>query len=73
MDKIDAPALQSFLGDGHLADTGALAGCQNRIVSLRRTHNVVQSFILWKTIPVDHVEHLPNIHNKALHLRRPLR
>jgi hypothetical protein len=73
MDKSDAPSLQSFLGDGHLADTGALAECQNQIVSLRRTHNVVQSFILWKTSPVDHVEHLPNIYYKALKLRRPLR
>jgi hypothetical protein len=73
MDKSDAPALQRFLGDGHLVDTGALAGCQNQIVSLRRTHNVVQSFLLWKTSPVDHVEYLPNIHNKALKLCRPLR
>jgi hypothetical protein len=73
MDKSGAPALQSFLGDGNLVDTGALAGCQNQIVSLRRTHNVAQSFNLWKTSPVDHVEYLPNIQNKALKLRRPLR
>jgi hypothetical protein len=73
MDNSDTPALQMFLGDGHLVDTGALAGCQDQIVSLRRTHNVVQSLLLWKTSPVDHVEYLPNIHNKALKLRRPLR
>jgi hypothetical protein len=58
MDKSDAPALQSFLNYGHLVDTGALARCQNQIVSLRRTHNVVQSFTLWKKSPVDHVEYL---------------
>jgi hypothetical protein len=73
MDESDAPALQSFLGNGHLVDTGALAGCQNQIVSLRRTHNVVQIFILWKTSPVDHVEYRPNIQNKVLKLRRLLR
>jgi hypothetical protein len=49
VDKGDAPALQSFVGNGHLMDT-ALAGCQNQIVSLRRTHNNVQSFTLLKKV-----------------------
>jgi hypothetical protein len=66
MDKSDAPALQSCLGNGLLVDTGALAGCQNQMVSLRRTHNVVQIFTLQKTSPADHVEYLPNIYTEAL-------
>jgi hypothetical protein len=58
MDTSNAPASGSLLGNGLSAYRGALASCQDRVVSLRRTQNVLLNallsgnkvlLIMWKT------------------------